>query len=243
MRRSLVGDVGRIAALLREHAPALGDYLTSDPKGKQIPTYLVALGDHLTQERASVLKELRSLGNKIEHIRQIVSKQQDFTRVGGLEASENLAGLMDEALAINFASLERHHIEVIREYAEIPLIVLDRHPVLQILVNLISNAKYAMLELSDRPHRLTLVVGMPAGREGFVRLQVQDTGVGINPEHLSRIFAQGFTTKNDGHGLGLHSAALAARMMGGSLRMHSDGEGHGATFTLDLPLKPVEDRV
>jgi signal transduction histidine kinase len=243
MHKSLIGDVGRIAALLHEHALALGDYLTRDPKGKQIPTYLVALGDHLTQERASVLKELRSLGNKIEHIRQIVSKQQDFTRVGGLEASENLAGLMDEALAINFASLERHHIEVIREYAEIPLIVLDRHPVLQILVNLISNAKYAMLELSDRPHRLTLVVGMPAGREGFVRLQVQDTGVGINPEHLSRIFAQGFTTKNDGHGLGLHSAALAARMMGGSLRMHSDGEGHGATFTLDLPLKPVEDRV
>jgi signal transduction histidine kinase len=121
--------------------------------------------------------------------------------------------------------------------------VLDRHPVLQILVNLISNAKYAMLELSDRPHRLTLGVGMPAGREGFVRLQVQDTGVGINPEHLSRIFAQGFTTKKDGYGLGLHSAALAARMMGGSLRVHSDGEGHGATFTLDLPLKLVEDRV
>jgi signal transduction histidine kinase len=113
----------------------------------------------------------------------------------------------------------------------------------QILVNLISNAKYAMLELPQRPHRLTLQIGMPADREGFVRLQVQDTGVGINPEHLSRIFAQGFTTKKDGHGLGLHSAALAARMMGGSLRVHSDGERQGATFTLDLPLKPVEDHV
>jgi hypothetical protein len=100
---------------------ACPDMLSSLLKGKQIPTYLVALGDHLTQERASVLKELSSLSGKIEHIWQIISMQQDFTRVGGLEASENLADLMDEALAINFASLERHHIEVIREYAEIPL--------------------------------------------------------------------------------------------------------------------------
>jgi signal transduction histidine kinase len=183
--------------LLQEHTPALGDYLTSAPKGKQIPTHLVALGDHLTQEWASVLKELSSLSNKIEHIRQIISMQQDFTRVGGLKASENLAGLMDEALAINFASLERHHIQVIREYAEIPLIALDRQPVLQILVNLINNAKYARVESPDWPHRLTLQIGMPADREGFVRLQVQDTGVGIKPEHLSRIFAQGFTTKKE----------------------------------------------
>jgi hypothetical protein len=94
MRRSLVGDVGRIAALLREHAPALGDYLTSDPKGKQIPTYLVALGDHLTQERASVLKELSSLSSKIEHIRQIISMQQDFTPVVGLQVSENLGSVL-----------------------------------------------------------------------------------------------------------------------------------------------------
>ena len=89
----------------------------------------------------------------------------------------------------------------------------------------------------------TVRVGMAADRQGFVRLHVQDTGVGIKPEHLSRIFAQGFTTKKDGHGLGLHSGALAARMMGGSLSVHSDGESQGATFTLDLPLKSVEDRL
>jgi two-component system NtrC family sensor kinase len=118
---------------------------------------------------------------------------------------------MEEALAINSASLERHRIEVIREYAEIPHVVVDRHLVLQILVNLISNANYAMLELEGRLHRLTLRVGLAEDRQGFVRLQVQDTGVGIKREHFSRIFAQGFTTKRDGHGLGLHSGALAAR--------------------------------
>jgi signal transduction histidine kinase len=243
IRHSFSEDVGRIAALLQEHASALGDYLTSDPKGKQIPSYLVGLADHLAQERAGILEELNSLSSKIEHIRHIISRQQDFTTVGGLQALENLAQLMEEALSINFASLERHSIEVIREYAEIPQIELDRHLVLQILVNLISNAKYAMLQLEGRLHRLTLRVGMAEDRQGFVRLQVQDTDVGIKREHQSRIFAQGFTTKTDGHGLGLHSGALAARVLAGSRSFHSDGEGQGATFTLDLPLKPVEDRV
>jgi C4-dicarboxylate-specific signal transduction histidine kinase len=111
----------------------------------------------------------------------------------------------------------------------------------EILVNLINNAKYAMLAWEGRAHQLTLRVGMAEDRQGFVRLQGQDTGVGIKPEHLARIFAQGFTTKSDGHSLGLHSGALSARVLGGSLGVHSDGEGRGATFTLDLPFNPMEE--
>jgi signal transduction histidine kinase len=103
--------------------------------------------------------------------------------------------LIDKALDINLASLERHRSEDIRDYAEIPAALVDRHPVLQIPVKLISNAKHAVLELAARQHRLTLRVGMAADRQGFVRLQVQDTGVGIKPEHLSRIFAQGSRRK------------------------------------------------
>jgi hypothetical protein len=118
MRNSLIADVGRIAALLHEHAPALADYLTSDPGGKQNPDYLVGLADHLGHERATVFGELDSLSSRIEHMRQIISMQQGFSSVGGLQGPENLAELMDEALGINFAPLERHRIEVIRAYAE-----------------------------------------------------------------------------------------------------------------------------
>jgi signal transduction histidine kinase len=215
IRRSLIGDVGRIATMLQAHAQAVGDYLTSDPKGQQIPSYLAGLADHLAQEQASILEELDSLNSKIEHIGQIIGMQQDLTRVGKVREPVRPAELMEEARAINSAALERHRIEVVREYARIPQIVADKHLVLQILVNLISNAKYAMLAWEGRPHRLTLRVGLAEDRQGFVRLQVQDTGVGIKPEHLSHIFAQGFTTRRDGHGLGLHSGALAAKVMGG----------------------------
>jgi signal transduction histidine kinase len=59
--------------------------------------------------------------------------------------------------------------------------------------------------------------------------------MGIAPEMLTRIFQYGFTTRQEGHGFGLHSSALAAQEMGGTLTVHSEGPGHGATFILELP--------
>jgi len=79
-----------------------------------------------------------------------------------------------------------------------------------------------------------------ANQPGGVRISVTDNGIGIQPEHMTRIFSHGFTTKKDGHGFGLHSGALAARDLGGALRVASDGLGHGASFTLDLPLTSPE---
>ena len=74
-----------------------------------------------------------------------------------------------------------------------------------------------------------------------VRIEVHDNGMGIAPEMLTRIFQYGFTTREEGHGFGLHSSALAAQELGGSLTVHSDGPGQGATFTLELPYLLAED--
>jgi signal transduction histidine kinase len=227
--------------MLQEHAPALGDYLTHDPKGQQIPGYLAELAGYLTQEQATILKELKALSSNIEHIRQIISMQQSLVRFGGLQEPVMLTEIMEQALAINLAALERQQIQVVREYAALPQVMVDRHQMLQILVNLISNAIHAMRAGPGQQHCLTLRID-PA-EAGWMRLQVHDTGVGIKPEYLTRIFAQGFTTKKDGHGLGLHSSALAAKRMGGALRAHSAGEGQGAIFTLDLPVQRVEEHV
>ena len=243
LRSSPTGDLGRVAAMMQEHASALGDYLTHDPKGQQIPGYLANLAEYLAQEQATMLKELTSLSKNIEHIKQIISMQQSLARFGGLQEPVLLTELMEQALAINLAALERQQIEVVREYAALPQVMLDRHQMLQILVNLISNAMHAMRAYPERQHCLTLRIGLAEAIEGWIRLQVHDTGVGIKAEHLTRIFAQGFTTKQDGHGFGLHSSALAAKLMGGTLRGHSPGEGQGATFTLDVPVKYAEGHV
>jgi C4-dicarboxylate-specific signal transduction histidine kinase len=109
----------------------------------------------------------------------------------------------------------------------------DRHKVLQILINLLRNAKHAMSGLSGHDKRMVIRVEMAAADR--VKITVRDNGIGIPPDHLTRIFNHGFTTKKDGHGFGLHSGANAAKEMGGTLTAHSDGPGKGAEFTLELP--------
>jgi len=242
IRQSPISDLGQIAAILQEHTPTLGDYLTSHPQGQQLPGYLTQLAAYLTQEHATMLTELEALRHNVEHIKQIIRMQQSLARFGGLQEPVRWAELMEQALAINLAALERQQVEVIREYDDLPQMMVDRHQVLQILVNLLRNATHAMQACPGRQHRLTLRLGLAEDMEGWVRLHVHDTGVGIKPEQLTRIFSQGFTTKKDGHGLGLHSSAVAAKLMGGALRAQSPGEDSGATFTLELPIHRVEAR-
>lgn len=178
LRNSLTGDVGRIATMLQAHAATLGEYLTRDPKGSQIPAYLTKLAPRLAQEQATALQELDALSNKVAHMRHVIARQQDLAGVSGVHEAVELTELMEEALAIELAALQRHHIAVLREYADIPPVLTDKHQVLQVLVNLISNAKYAMLAREGQQHRLRLRVALAEGRQGFVRLQVCDTGVG-----------------------------------------------------------------
>ena len=242
LRRSSIGDVGRVAGLLRQHEADLASYLTSDPKGRQIPAFLGRLAAALDGESAKNLAELESLTTNVDHIKQIISMQQGIARSGGVLEPVAVPDLFEQALAINLASLDRHAIEVVRDFAALPQVVLDRHQVLQVLVNLISNAKYAMLEKDSPVKRLTLRALADPACPGFVLLQVSDTGTGIRPGHIPRLFTQGFTTKEDGHGFGLHSCALAAKAMGGLLEVHSDGEGRGAVFTLHLRSQTEELR-
>ncbi|MFY0580954.1 sensor histidine kinase [Cystobacter fuscus] len=126
--------------------------------------------------------------------------------------------------------------KVQRDIAPLPPVMTDKHKTLMILVNLVSNAKYAMDEVAPSERLLTVRLEEVAGR---VRISIHDNGMGIAPEMLTRIFQYGFTTREEGHGFGLHSSAIAAQEMDGSLTVHNDGPGRGATFTLELPYVPV----
>ncbi|HEY0094086.1 MAG TPA: ATP-binding protein, partial [Archangium sp.] len=127
-----------------------------------------------------------------------------------------------------------------REYAEVPSILVDRHKLLQILLNLLSNARHALLDSGQRDKQISVRVERSAKER--LRIRVTDNGVGILAENLPRIFTQGFTTKKHGHGFGLHISALSAGELGGSLTCASAGPGQGATFTIELPLQGGEPR-
>ncbi len=226
-------NLARIPELLRQNTGQLDRFLSSDPKGKCIPEYIEATARALEEENQLLLGELRQLRKNIEHVNQIVAMQQSYAKVAGVEETVEIRQLVEDAIQINAAALNRHEIRLETQITPVPPVPLDKHRVLQILVNLVSNAKYALSASERHDKRLTIRV-FPAEQEA-VAIQVIDNGVGIRPEHLTRIFAHGFTTRRNGHGFGLHSGALAAKELGGSLSVHSDGPGKGATFTLTVP--------
>jgi signal transduction histidine kinase len=234
LRNSRVTGLSRAVQLLSANAGNLGHYLAADEKGRMLPGYLAAVSETLSTERDDMLGEVDRLIKSVDHIKDIVATQQSHASAANVIEPVNPSELAEDALRMQGTALARHQIAVVREYDEVPPVPLDRGRVLQILVNLISNAKAAMAGSAITEHRVTLRVGL-AGSDRL-RFSVTDVGEGIAAENLTRIFAHGFTTRKDGHGFGLHSSALAARQMGGTLSAHSDGPGRGATFTLELPL-------
>jgi two-component system cell cycle sensor histidine kinase/response regulator CckA len=232
LRHSRVESVAKVAALLQEKRAHLATFLSEDDRGKSLPGYLEILADQFIQDKRNMQGEVESLIKNINHIKVIVAMQQGYARLGGVLEQLDPKGVMEDALQINLVALEREGIQLVRNFQAVPPVVTDRHKVLQILVNLINNTKHA---LNQRTSDRQVVLTIAAAGSGRVRWSVSDNGVGIPPENLNRIFAQGFTTRKDGHGFGLHSGANAARELGGSLVVHSAGPGFGATFTLELP--------
>ena len=160
--------------------------------------------------------------------------QQSYACLSGVMETLPAEQLVEDAVRMNIAKINRQGIELARHYTPVPPVSVDKHKVVQILVNLIRNAKQALEEVPRPDKRIITRIGR--GADGFVVVTIADNGAGIEPENLTRIFRHGFTTKKQGHGFGLHSAALAAKEMGGSLVASSDGSGTGATFTLSLPI-------
>ena len=163
--------------------------------------------------------------------------QQSYAKISGVVEIVEVGDLVEDALRMNAEALVRHEVDVVREYTPVPSIAVEKHKVLQILVNFICNAKYACDEAGISKKQMTVRV---APRDARVQISVTDNGVGISPENLTRIFNHGFTTRKEGHGFGLHSGALAVQEMGGSLEVWSAGLGRGATFTVELPLQPPQ---
>jgi PAS domain S-box-containing protein len=232
LRQSKAAGLGKVAGLLKEHEADLASFVATDARGRRLPTYLAQLAERLDADQRVALEELAALQSHIEHIKETVIMQQSYAKLCGVTETVAVASLVEDCLRMNTGALARHGVAVRREIADIPPITIDKHKVLQILVNLVRNAKYACDE-SSRSDRLVIVRVEAAGTR--VRLSVIDNGVGIASEDMPRLFSHGFTTRKSGHGFGLHSASLAARELGGTLTAHSDGRGQGATFILELP--------
>jgi C4-dicarboxylate-specific signal transduction histidine kinase len=221
-------DVGRCAQLLGGGALAAA-------RRDALARYLDGLAGELHDARQGILAELEALGRNLEHIKAIVAMQQLHARAAaGFTEVASLDDIVEEALRMNAAALDGDGVEVARRIATLPAVRIDRHKLMQILMNLLSNARHAVVE-GDGPRRIE--VSLLTAGEDRAAIVVRDHGAGIAPEVLPRVFEHGFTTRKNGNGVGLHASALAARELGGSLSCRSDGRGKGAELTLELPLR------
>ncbi len=233
LRASKAAKLCQAAELLCSHHGNLAEFLTQNPSGQKLPGYLAKLGRFLLEENAALTAEVDQLSHNIEHIKKVVAMQQGYAKASGVFEDLPVDRLVEDAIAMNLAALDRHSVTVERRFTHAPPARVDRHRVLQILINLIRNANYALDEV-QRPDKV-ISITVERADAGGVRVTVADNGIGIPQENLTRIFGHGFTTRKQGHGFGLHSGALAAQEMGGSLSVHSDGPGRGAAFILELP--------
>ncbi len=239
VRGSKAVNLRKLSTLLSEHRGNLAEFVGNDARGRMVEPYLATLVDDLEKERASMIGELDHLRKNIDHIKDIVAMQQNYAKTSGVVEVISIPDLVEDAIRMNAGSLARHEVSLVRHYDARPVVTVDKHKVLQILVNVIRNAKYACDEAGHADKRIEVRV---AKTGTGVAISISDNGVGIPGENLTRVFNHGFTTRATGHGFGLHSGALAAREMGGSLDAFSEGPGRGATFVLTLPSAPLETR-
>ena len=233
LKTTRLSHLRRVVEVLQREQPRLVKFLTEEDGGRQLPDFLAKLDAHLTSENTQLLTDVEGLVRHFEHIREIIVTQQGSAQLFGVTESLGPAQLFEDALRLNAESLERHGISLERVFEPVGQVKADRHKVLQILVNLLKNAKDALQAV--KPGERLIRVSVSAVSSEALCLSVQDNGPGILPVNLTRIFQHGFTTKPTGHGFGLHSSVLAAREMNGDLVATSPGLGHGSTFILTLP--------
>jgi PAS domain S-box-containing protein len=238
IRNSKASYLSDAVKLLEDNSSDLGSFMTNEEQGKKLPIFLANLSKELVDEQERCLEALEALTKHVQHVADIIQLQQSYSNTKGLIEPTSIAELIEDAIQINAEALSRNNIEVRRDIAELPAIMLDRHKVLQILTNLISNGIYALSK--GKKDEKIMIISVKKLQNDNIQIEVIDNGIGIPEENMTRIFEHGFTTKKKGHGFGLHSAALSVNELNGSIKVHSDGIDQGARFTIKLPFKTQE---
>lgn len=232
LQRSRLPKLCHATRLLR--APDGERPAAEQPVVGTVAAYLQKLAEHLQAEQQTLIGEVETLRSCTEHVVGVIAAHRGPGRgEGALRERLRADALMEMALQLARGICDVDGIRIRRDYASTAAVLVERHKVLQILLNLLTNACQA-LDGTVAGGRCIHVRTARAG--ACIRLEVGDNGVGIEARHLSALFDQRFSTRGDGHGYGLHSSANWAHELGGSPSAHSDGPGCGAVFTLALPL-------
>lgn len=241
LKKSKSNDLQQVLSVAKEHGNDLASFIADHRQGKLMIPYLFKLSDHLAQDEASLSEEIQNLVDNLEHVKHIISMQQEYAHASEILEPVEVTDLIDDALRMSGSSFLKNRVAVDRKIDDLPTLKIYRHKVLQILVNLVKNALEAMKASGNIQKTLTLSASRSA--DNRLQIEIQDNGIGIAAGDLVHIFNYGFTTKKHGRGVGLHHGSNTACEMEGQLTASSGGLQQGATFTLVLPFIEAEERV
>lgn len=230
--KSKARSLETVCDILSQHQNDLSEFFENDPAGKNIPQFLKMLSEELKKEKSELKSGTEALQKNIQHIKDIITMQHSVSGSLGVMEKISITDLLENAITINKTDTFSK-IEIVRQFKPIKTVISDQVKLLQIFVNLIKNAIDSLLESDVEPKKLTLKVDEKDDKHFMV--EISDNGLGIEKEIILKIFTYGFTTKDTGHGFGLHTSAVSAQDLGGLLTAKSLGKGKGATFILILP--------
>jgi signal transduction histidine kinase len=232
LHNSKIPKLQKVAQLLHTHINDLPSFITEDSRGQALPAFITQLSEHLESELTALIKETEALRACTEHVAGVITTQQEFAMPHkGIKEVVSGNELMQRALTLSRGAFGLQGVDIVCEFNCEATISVDSNKTIQILLNLLTNARQSVKDSSKNEKQIYLRTRLAGDR---IQLEVQDNGIGIPPENIPLIFNQGFTNKKDGHGFGLHSSMNWAHEMGGEIICRSDGSGLGATFILEL---------
>lgn len=234
INKSKLTGLTDLSKLVNEHKDNLSTFIKDDPRGAHLPDFINSLSDYWQIEQDVLSKELHTLVKNVEHVRSIIATQQDLSRVSDSEQVVSIENVLEESILISGIDNKKYSIRIEKQYERLRPVLIDKVKTLQILVNLIQNAKDSFSDFTRIDKSIIFKINK---NNTHFFIHIADNGIGIPRENLTRIFGYGFTTKKDGHGFGLHTSAISAKEMGGTLKAHSEGSGKGAIFILELPYR------
>lgn len=228
-KSTVIDDIIMAGRLLQENMDKLDQFISAGGKGKKLMEFYLSLGRTAVRMQEQLRYNLDRLMSKIEAINEAVTAQQSYAGVSERLEEIYVETILADALKLNQDDFDKLQIVVEKNVISNFKVVVNRAKLFFILFNIISNAKEAIIEASMQEKRLIITMYEDdAGRY----IKVTDTGIGIPENIISKIFDYGFTRKTGKYGYGLYSCASYISEMNGSIRVQSDGEGKGATFTL-----------
>ena len=209
----------------------LENFIGNDPKGKKLMQFYLKLESPFMELQNQILYHLNRINEKVNIINEIIIAQQNYAGAKPVFEEIDIEELIEDALKMQSASMEKYNIRIIKKYQPVPRAYVQKIKLLHVLINLFNNAKDAMQDTPREKRQLILRINHDGDN---IYIRVTDTGHGIPPHLLSNIFTNGFTTKKDGHGFGLHISANYMNEMGGKIWAESPGADQGATFVLQV---------